>query len=309
MQRTYGYRAPYLLAKDAGRIEGVLPLFHVKSRILGDYVTSLYRGLCTQNSSAARMLIERAKEITIASDARYLVLRDSEEEWAGELVSVYDHCTMIRDLPSQTDALWKSLDGRLRRHIRIALKSDLEVCTGGEEQLEDFYTVLSTFLRDKGTPAFSLAFLRNIAEVLGDLLLISRVRWQGQSIAAAASFLFRDTIFGAWGGALYPYMQRRPNHMIYWHYMRYGCEHGFRHIDLGRSQRGSGQYEFKKGWGAKPRPLYQQYFLNRLEAVSDMSAQAEGGYKYRLFTQLWRRLPLPLARWLGPQIRRHLPIT
>jgi len=309
MERSYGYPSHYLMAKEGGRIEGVLPLFEIRSRILGHSLSTLPGGLCAEDGEAAVALLERAKELTVNANAKYLAVRDSRKEWNAGLVSVSNHCTMIRDLPSEADLLWKSLDSKLRRHIRIAGKSDLQVSIGGEEYLDDFYALLSAFHRDRGTPIFGRAFLRNIAEELGDHLLISCLRWQGQLIGAYGAFMFRDTIFGAWGGSLHKYLDRRPNHMLYWQCMKYGCEHGFRRIDLGRSRLGSGQYEFKKGWGAQPRSLYQQYSLNGLEVVPDISTQVEADYRYRLFTRFWRKLPLPLTQWLGPQIRRHLPFA
>jgi FemAB-related protein (PEP-CTERM system-associated) len=307
MERTYGYPSHYLMAKDGGRIEGVMPLFEIKSRIVGDSLATLPGGLCAESEEAAVALVERAKEITVNIDAKYLAIRDSRREWDAGLVSVSRHCTMMRDLPLQTDALWKSLNKKLRRHIRIARKSDLQVSIGGKEYLDDFYTVLCAFLRGVGTPVFSRTFLHNVAKELGDHLLILSVRWEGQLIGAYAAFLFQDTIFGAWGGSLYRYLDRRPNHMLYWQYMQYGCEHGFKHIDLGRSLQGSGQYKFKKGWGSQSQPLYQQYFLNGLEMAPDVSSRMEADYRYRLFIWLWQKLPLPVTQWVGPKIRRHVP--
>ena len=307
MERTYGYPSHYLMAKEGSRIEGVMPLFEIRSRIVGDALTTLPGGLCAESEEAAVALIEQAKALTVNVNAKYLVIRDSRREWDAGLVSISQHCTMIRGLPPQTDALWKSLDKRLRRHIRIARKSDLEVSIGGKEYLDDFYTVLCVFLRDVGTPVFSRAFLHSVAEKFGDRLLIVCVRWKGRLIGAYSAFLFRDTIFGAWGGSLHKYLDRRPNHMLYWQYMQYGCEHGIKYIDLGRSPLGSGQYTFKKGWGARPQPLYQQYFLNGVERIPDVSTRMEEEHKYRLFTWLWRKLPVPVTRWVGPRLRRHVP--
>lgn len=309
MEKTYGYPSHYLMAKEGGRIEGVLPLFEIRSRILGHSLTTLPGGLCADSEGAAVALIELAKELTVNINAKYLGIRDSRKEWNAGLVSVCKHCTMIRELPSTSEELWKGLHRGVRRGIQNALKNDLKVSIGGEEYLDDFYALFSKFTRDLSTPCFSRVFLNNIVEELSDHLLICCVRWQGRLIGAFATFLFRDALFGAWGGSLRKYLDRSPNHIAYWELMRYGCEHLFRRIDLGRSRIGSGQYEFKKGWGAQPRPLYQQYFLNGLKVVPDISTQMEADYKYRLFTRLWRKLPLPLTQRLGPHIRRHLPFA
>ncbi|NIN94823.1 MAG: FemAB family PEP-CTERM system-associated protein [Anaerolineae bacterium] len=307
MDRAYGYRSHYLMAKAGGQIEGVLPLFELKSRILGHSLTTPPGGLCADNEEAAVTLIERAKELTDSVNAKHLALRDSQKQWNGGLVSVSEHCTMIRDLPSQIDVLWKSLDNRLRRHIRLAREGDLQVSMGGGEYLADFYAVYSAFVRDIGTPTFGGAFLRNVVEEFGDRFLISCVRWQGKLIGAYSAFLIRDSIVGAWGGALHDYLDRRPNHIIYWQYMEYGCEHGYSRIDLGRSPVGSGHFQFKKGWGAQPRPLYQQYYLNGVSQPPAIGGSLKEDAKYRLFVNLWRRMPLLLTEALGPQLRKRVP--
>lgn len=307
MDRTYAYPSHYLMARRGGRIEGVLPLFELKSKILGHSLTTPPGGLCAENEEAAVALIERAKELTANVGAKYLSFKDSSKKWGGGLVSVAEHYTMIRDLPARTDELWKSLDRKVRRYVRIALESDLQVSLGDGEYLDDFYAVYRIFLRDKGTPSFGRVFLRNVVEEFGDKLLVCCVRWQGQLIGAYCAFLFRDAILGAWGAALPRYLDHRPNHMSYWTYMQYGCEHGFRHMDLGRSRMGSGPYEFKKGWAAQPRRLYQQYYLKGNSQPPRVGGSREDDAKYRLFVNLWRRMPLPLAEALGPQLRKMIP--
>ncbi len=307
MDRTYAYPSHYLMAKRGGHIEGVLPLFQVKSRIMGHSLTTPPGGLCAQNEEAAVALVQRAKELTADLNAKYLALRDCPKEWNNGLVSVREHYTMVRDLPAQTDELWKSLDKRLQRHVRLAREGDLQVSLGDGEYLDDFYAVYRTFLRDIGTPTFGRALLRNVVEEFGDKLLICCVRWQGHLIGAYSAFLFRDAIVGAWGGSVHKYLDRRPNHMIYWTYMAYGCEHGFGCIDLGRSRKGSGHYQFKKGWGAQPRLRYQQYYLNRISKPPAVGGSLEGDARYRLFVNVWRRLPLTLTEALGPHLRRRIP--
>ncbi len=307
MDKIYGYPSHYLMAKRGGHIEGVLPLFELKSRIIGHSLTTPPGGICAESEEAAVALIERAKELTDSANAKYLALRDSQKEWNAGLFSVREHYTMIRDLPVQTDELWKSLDKRLQRHVRLARNGDLQVSLGDGEYLDDFYAVYKIFLRDIGTPTFGRALVRNVVEEFGDKLLICCVRWQGHLIGAYSAFLFGDAILGAWGGSVHKYLDRRPNHMIYWTYMQYGCEHGFRRIDLGRSRKGSGHYQFKKGWGAQPRPLYQQYYLNGISQPPAVGRSLEDNARYRLFVNLWRRLPLALSEALGPQLRKMVP--
>ena len=309
VEKTYGYPSHYLMAKEGGRIEGVLPLFEVRSRLVGHYLTTLYRGLCTENNEVAQMLVERAKEITIRADARYLVFRDSPQKWDAGLVSVEGYYTAIRDLPSEVESVWKSLDRDTRRQVRRARRNDLQITVGRGECLDDFYGLFSRFARDVGTPVFSKKILQNIIQELPDLPLVFLVWRGGEVIGAYWAFVFKKAIFGAWGASSHRYLSLGPEYLAYWEHLRYGCEHGYRRVDFGRCLKDSGHYLFKRKWASQFLPLYQQHFLNGPTGPLDILELAKTDPKYRLFTSLWRRLPVQVAQLIGPRIRRHLPFV
>lgn len=309
IERTYGHPSHYLMAKEGGRIEGVLPLFEVRSRFMGRYLTTLYRALCTENREAAQMLVKRAKEITITAGARYLVLRDSPQKWDADLVSVEGYCTAVRDLPPGVESVWKSLDRDTRRQVRLAKSNGLRIIVGGGECLDDFYGQFSRFVRDVGTPVFSKKFLQNIIQELPDLPLIFLVWWKGRVIGAHWAFAFKSAIFGAWGASSHKHLSLGPEYLTYWEHLRYGSEHGYKRVDFGRCLEDSGHYLFKKRWASQFLPLYQHYYLNGPTRPFDIMERTKTDPKYRLFTSLWRRLPVQVAQLIGPQIRRHLPFA
>jgi hypothetical protein len=86
--------------------------------------------------------------------------------------------------------------------------------------------------------------------------------------------------------------------------MKYGIAHGAREIDFGRSTIGSGTFEFKRNWGATPRQLYWQYIL--LNQVSIPHVSADNG-RYGVLIEIWKRIPVPLAKKIGPILRRSIP--
>ena len=64
---------------------------------------------------------------------------------------------------------------------------------------------------------------------------------------------------------------------------------------------------FKKDFGSEGQQLYQQFYLNGITQPPAVGAGMEEELKYRLFVKIWRRLPLPVAEALGPQLRRRMP--
>ncbi|MDH3768807.1 MAG: peptidoglycan bridge formation protein FemAB, partial [Gammaproteobacteria bacterium] len=93
------------------------------------------------------------------------------------------------------------------------------------------------------------------------------------------------------------------NDFLYWQVMCQAAQRSVRVFDYGRSKVDTGSYRFKKHWGFSPEPLYYEYGLVRATAMPNLSPTNP---KYRLFINLWKRMPLPLSRLIGPFISRNL---
>ena len=73
--KTYKHKPLYLIAKEEGEIKGVLPLFLMKSMHFGKKPVSVpfapYGGVCADNGTVKKALIEEAKRITEECGADY----------------------------------------------------------------------------------------------------------------------------------------------------------------------------------------------------------------------------------------------
>jgi hypothetical protein len=74
-------------------------------------------------------------------------------------------------------------------------------------------------------------------------------------------------------------------------------------FDFGRSSEGSGTYQFKKQWGARPEPTVWQYHVRR----GDIQAMRPDNPKNRRRIAVWQKLPVWLTRMVGPAIVRGIP--
>jgi hypothetical protein len=90
---------------------------------------------------------------------------------------------------------------------------------------------------------------------------------------------------------------------MYWELMRYGCEHGYKLFDFGRSKADTGSFHFKRHWGFTPDPLAYQYHLVKLKELPNNSPSNP---KYKKRIELWRKLPLPVTKVIGPHIAKYL---
>ena len=85
--------------------------------------------------------------------------------------------------------------------------------------------------------------------------------------------------------------------------MRHARERGCTRFDFGRSKTGTGAAAFKKNWGFEPQWLEYEYHFRPGETMPDKNPLNP---KYRLFIETWKKLPLPIANFIGPWIIRGL---
>jgi len=95
-----------------------------------------------------------------------------------------------------------------------------------------------------------------------------------------------------------------PNGLLYWRAIKNSCERKYSYFDFGRSLENSGTFNFKKHWGADIRPLYYYYYLNNIDHVPNTSTL---NHKRQKFSKIWGKLPVELATFLSPYLRRNFP--
>ena len=215
-----------------------------------------------------------------------------------------DRVTMLLPL-STADAAWKALPSERRNRVRKGEKSGLSAVWGGAELLAGFYDVFAANMRDLGSPVHSRGFFGAMLEGLGDGARVLQVRDRdGRPVGAAVCLFFRDTIAVPWVSSRRDAFALCPNFVLYWEVIRFGCEHGYRTLDLGRSFKNAGTFEFKRQWGAAPHPL--PWIFRDLVPGAPPSVDRDSSRFHRL-VDLWKRLPVPVANLAGPWVRRQLP--
>jgi hypothetical protein len=91
--------------------------------------------------------------------------------------------------------------------------------------------------------------------------------------------------------------------LLYWEAMKRAILDNYRVFDFGRSSYESGQYNFKRQWGAEEVPLHWHYRVFRGD-VPDINPNNP---RFALMVRCWQRMPLLLSNRLGPWITRSLP--
>ena len=248
-------------------------------------------------------LAEAALAVAREGSARTLGLRQLYPEpipWP----TTEGRVTMLLELTTE-DAAWKALPSERRNRVRKGGKLGLTAMWGGAEALDEFYPVYATNMRDLGSPVHSRGFFHAMLAALPDTARVLLVRDRdGRVVGAAVCLFFRDTIMVPWVSSLREAFALCPNFVLYWEVIRLGCAEGYRTLDLGRSFRNAGTFEFKRQWGAQPHPLPWLFVDTKPGAPPSVDRDAS---RYDLMVRVWKRLPMPVANVLGPWIRRQVP--
>lgn len=308
IEESFGHRSYSLLSEDAqGRVNGVLPLARLRSRMFGDFLVSVpyvnYGGVCADDDAIAGELIREAVRVSREQHVDHLEIRTETTADLGLRVRSAK-VAMRLALPPSPEELWKSLSTKLRTKIRRAQQENMKSRVGGEDQLDAFYHVFSINMRDLGTPVYSKSFFRSILRELGKDAQISTVYLGQEPVASGFLVGYRDTVEIPWASSLKQHARLNPNIILYWDILEHACAQGYKTFDFGRSSPDSGPYHFKTQWRPKEIPLHWHYWVKGDAALPELSPQSP---KFQAAVRMWQRLPVPVTRVLGPMIVKNLP--
>ena len=320
VEKVFGHKAHYIMAMRGDEIRGVLPLFEVKSRLFGHALTSVpfgvYGGISALDEQAFAMLEGSAQTLARAIGVDYLELRcdtmpaagvgaEAEAKQApGAGWSSKDlYVTFRRPIYETHEKNMEAIPRKQRRMVRQGQKLELTSRAGHLEDLQEFYSIYARNVRDLGSPVFPLKFFRTLMEEFKDSFILSV--WKGEKmVAGVLTFVFRDTVMPYYGGGLREYFEYAVNDFMYWERMKWGCENGYKVFDFGRSKKETGAFHFKRHWGFEPTDLDYRFYLVNARQMPNVSPVNP---KYSLMINVWKKLPFPVANWLGPKLVRGIP--
>lgn len=297
----------YLVARRNGITCGVLPLVLFQSRLFGRSAISLpflnYGGMLVDDDEAGTALVDAATRDASTFRASHVELRHVARQ-CHTLPFRQHKLRMAMPLAGTPEALWGGLDRKIRNQVRKAQKENLTVVAGGSELVDEFYAVFARNMRDLGTPVYPMNLFSETLAAFPDSTKVYLVRRGTQAIAAGFTVRFRDTVLNPWASSLREFRNLCPNVLLYWTMLEQAVLRGASVFDFGRSSPGGGTHQFKEQWGAEATPMHWEYvLLSRAEPPN----QGPSNPKFERLIETWKRLPLPVANFVGPMIARQLP--
>jgi FemAB-related protein (PEP-CTERM system-associated) len=304
IERAFGHKTWFMYAESDGRIEGVIGLAEIKSRLFGHSLSSLpfcvYGGIAAISEPARQALDRAAQELAAklkVGHLEYHNLAPQHEDWLRKDLYVTFRKVMDPDPEQNMLAIPRKQRAMVRKGIKAGLEGSID------DDVERFFGAYAASVHRLGTPVFSKKYFRLLKETFADDCEVLTITKDGRTVSSVMSFYFRDEVLPYYGGGTSEAREVAGNDFMYWELMRRACVRGYKIFDFGRSKLGTGAFDFKKNWGFEPQPLHYEY---QLHAAQEMPDNNPLNPKYQLFIKMWQRLPLPVANMIGPHIVKNL---
>lgn len=309
LSECYGYR-PFLAAllnKDQQIAVG-LPCVEVRSRLTGRRIVALpFTDFCSplacDDAALSQFIVEL--EAWHERSNRVEVSIHSPLPVRGPIYKGEQFVTHRTRLQPDAEAVFAQFKKtRVQQPIHQAERAGVRVERGQSwEHVRLFYDFQIVTRSRVGKPVqplrfFRLLWERVISEDMGFVLLA----YKGSQPLAAAVFLhWNKTLTYKYSASDPEYWDLRPNNILLWHAIQWGCEQGYEVFDWGQSDLDNeGLRRFKSGWGSEETEFYYS-------VLSDHPPSKENGAgrAFTLMSTVLQRSPSWVARVVGELLYAH----
>jgi hypothetical protein len=296
----------HLVAKQDGRLVGILPVFLRKGK-WGNVLNSSpfygsHGGIIVHpdgsESEVKKQLLDAFKEIAISHGCITSTIISSPFDTACESYEQYlqpqqidQRIGQIVSFPSSDDhpegALMQSFESRGRNSVRKAMKSGVKVfCSSDQKDFQELYSMHSNNMQELGGNAKPLMFFKQLQEAF-----VPEKEWQiwlaefeGNIVAALLVLYYKNMVEYYTPVIKREYRAIQPLSLIMFKAMIDAMEHGCRYWNFGGTWLSQeGVYRFKRQWNAEDYPYY--YYVNiydNIETLTNVSKE-ELLQKYQWF--------------------------
>jgi hypothetical protein len=317
LESTFHHMKGYYFAliDDSGEgIEAGLPVFYVRSRILGDRLVSIpFATLSDPLISTADQfgeLFSAVKDMSATLKTGFIEIRTLysgsmlDDGRLGKTDFYKNHCLDVNESPER-------LMGRFRRlcvrNINRARAGGVEVReVEGESGIQTFYGLHRMNRKKNGLPLQPLSFFRKLWQVFSPSKHLSLLVAEKGKVFLGGLLLLKhgDRISCDYLSTAEEYRRFSPASLLYWEAIQMACREGFSIFDFGRTHdRSRNLMEFKARWGTRVVDLSQFYYPHRAAVAA---CRREQSAKQRLLQMICRHAPDFAQKAIGEFCYRHM---
>ena len=167
-----------------------------------------------------------------------------------------DHLNYLIDLNRSPEQILQRIGSRTRKHIRTGLRKGnviVETLTR-KEQITDWYKLIQKTYQTARVPLADRSLFDAAFDVLQPRGMIKfwLARIGEVNVAASVEFIFKDVMYGWYGGVDRAYAREVPGELLMWHILEWGAENGYHVYDFGGAGKPNEEYgvrDFKSKFG------------------------------------------------------------
>ncbi len=204
------------------------------------------------------------------------------------------------------DWLWEnSLSKTAKRYVKKASREGVavsEITTKSE--LERGYNAYFRAVKQLGSPCHSEKFFLSLKDSLGPLCRMFLATHAGKEVGVA-SFIVGNNRLHLWLiYCLEEYKKLGAVYLLDWVGITLAHDLGLKYFDFGRTRVGSGVESYKHHWKGQDHEIHHiALYKSKVRAPPDPSQT-----KFRIYSTVWRALPDPVVKWLGPKAIRSIAL-
>lgn len=270
----YRFEPIYRIAKDRGKVVGILPAFLVKNfkgKRLVSLPFSIYGGGLGDSNEVISLLISKEVEMVKEGKVESLEIRQCYPvipEVSGLAVNRWGIAIVV-DLTVGIDELWRRLAART--DVRKSFDMGLKFILSDGDRLQDFYRLQLMTRKKLGLPTPRFSYYASFFQKFPEKVKLAIVEKKGVPIAGEIYFLYKDVMLRVLNASDPKALSDRPNDFIIWNMMEWGSANGINKFDHGpTSLENEGLLFFKRKWGGEERKV-ERYFFPETAETSDMS--------------------------------------
>jgi CelD/BcsL family acetyltransferase involved in cellulose biosynthesis len=302
------YRYPisaWCVTGPEGRLTAGLPVALVRSRLTGSRLISIpFSDTCAPlrdpaSELDAATLPEGIEEQRVRAGLPLEVRGEIPGVPGGMVVQKYAQHRLALE-PDVEQVERRFAKSQVKRGIAKAVREGVTVARHQDrDALARFYAMHLATRRHQGVPTQPRRFILRFSELFGaghGFVLLAR--HQGRDVAGAVFLAAGSTLTYKYGASRRDALAVRPNNLLFMEAIRWGCEHGMRTLDFGRTDLDNdGLMAFKRSWGADELPLAYTYLGRR-------KPESGPGLSQRAMKTVIQHSPPALGRLVGEALYR-----
>lgn len=267
--RTKGYDPELWAALQDGQVMALFLPVHISLR--GSFLhhlttrTVVFGGILNRTGTygeiAAKHLLHEYKRIS-GSHSLFTELRNISP--LGDVSTVMleegfiyeDHLNYLINLERPVEEIFEGIGKRTRKNIKNGLNKARVIVeeAGDRSEIASCYRLLDMTYRGAHVPLADASLFEAAFDILSPKKMVrfTLAKVDEQAAAVSIELLYKDTLFGWYGGLDRAFASFVPNELLMWHILKWGAEQGFKKYDFGGAGKPNEKYgvrDFKAKFG------------------------------------------------------------